>query len=190
MNHPGEPTGAPDPQQGPDQGQSGYGQQYGQPQYGQSAYGQPQYNEAPYNQAPYGQPAYGQPQYGQQPQYPSGSSQLAPSQERLFAGAAHWGALIAGFISSGFLAWLVPLLVMMLKGPASPFVRKQAVESLNFQITMIIWAVVSGVLMFVLIGFLLAPIVALWWLVFTILGAVKANNGEDYRYPLIFRFVS
>lgn len=182
MNHPDEPTGAPDPQDGP----PSQNQPYGQPQ--QPPYGQPQYGQPQYGQPQYGQPQYGQPQhqapYGQQP------AQLAPDQERLYAGAAHWGALLAGFVSSGFLAWLVPLLVMMLKGPSSAFVRRQAVESLNFQISMIIWAVVAGVLMLALIGFLLLPVVAVWWLVFTIIGAVKANNGEDYRYPLIFRFVS
>lgn len=142
--------------------------------------------QQPSGQPPYGQSGYGQPGYGQ----PSYASAGSASQDRLLAGAAHWGALLAGFVSSGFLAWLVPLLIMIVKGPSSPFVRRQAVESLNFQITMVIWAVVAGLLLFVLVGFLLLPLVALWWLVFTIIGAVKANNGEDYRYPLTFRFVS
>src|SRR5690606_31491246 len=155
-------TGAPDPQQGPDAGQQPpYGQPtpppYGQPQAPQYQYGQ----QAPQQQ--YGQQAPQQ-QYGQQ------GTMLPPDQERFYAGAAHWGALIAGFVSGGFLAWLVPLLIMQLKGPASPLVRRQAVESLNFQISMIIWLVVAGVLLIVFIGFLLLPLVAIWWLVFTIIG--------------------
>lgn len=178
MTQPGEPTGVPDPQEGLGDGQP---QQPGPPPYGAQQPPAPSYGQPP--QA--GQPPYPQ-QYGPPPT----AAAMDPSQERLYAGAAHWGALVAGFVSSGFLAWLVPLLVMMLKGPASPFVRRQAVESLNFQINMIIWAVVSGILILALIGFLLLPLVGIWWLVFTIIGAVKASNGEDYRYPLIIRFVS
>lgn len=167
MSNPEQP-GVPDPQQPHEYGQP--------PQYGQ-------------------QPQYGAPQYGQQPTYGQpGPAQaggpLAPQDERFWGSAAHWGALVAGFVTSGFLAWLVPLIVMMVKGNESAFVRRQAVESLNFQISMIIYAAVSGVLLFVLVGFILLPIVAIWWLVATILGAVKANNGEDNRFKLIFRFVS
>lgn len=186
MTHPQEP-GAPDPQQ-----PGGYEQP---PSYGGvPPQGQPQYG-AP--QAPqYGQPPqYGAPQYGgQQPYGQPGPGRaggpLAPQEERFWGSAAHWGALVAGFVTSGFLAFLVPLLVMMIKGNDSPFVRRQAVESLNFQISLLIYAAVSVVLLFVLIGFVLLPIVAVWWIVGTILGAVKANNGEENRFKLIFRFVS
>lgn len=170
MSNPEQP-GFPDPSQPPPYGQA--------PQSGQTPYGQPQY----------GQPSYNQPAYGHQAAH-QGMAQLSPDQERFWGSGAHWGALVAGFVTSGFLAWLVPLVVMIAKGNESPFVRRQAVESLNFQISMIIYAVVSGVLLLVLVGFILLPVVAIWWLVGTILGAVKANNGEDNRFKLIFRFVS
>lgn len=166
MSNPEQP-GVPDPQQPHEYGAPQYGQP---PQYGAPQYGAPQQ---------YGQPGPAQPGVA-----------LAPQEERFWGSAAHWGALVAGFVTSGFLAWLVPLIVMMVKGNESAFVRRQAVESLNFQISMIIYAVVSGVLLLVLVGFILLPIVAIWWLVGTILGAVKANNGEDNRFKLIFRFVS
>lgn len=184
MSHPEQP-GVPDPQQPP---------QYGEPsQHGQQPYGQaPQYGQQPYGQAPqYGQQPYGQaPQFGQQPYGQASPGQLAPQEERFWASAAHWGALVAGLVTSGILAFLVPLIVMLVKGNESPVVRRQAVESLNFQISMFIYMAVSLVLLLVLIGFILAPIVAIWWLVGTILGAVKANNGEENRFKLIFRFVS
>ncbi len=41
-----------------------------------------------------------------------------------------------------------------------------------------------------LVGLILLPIVGIFWLVFTIIGSVKASNGEDYRYPLTIRMVS
>lgn len=87
------------------------------------------------------------------------------------------------------MAFLGPLLVMLLKGNTSAYVRAQAVESLNFQLTMLIAIAVSFVLVFLLIGFILLPIVGIWWLVFTIIGSVKSANGELYRYPLTLRMV-
>ena len=79
---------------------------------------------------------------------------------------------------------------MLTKGNESAFVRRQAVESLNFQLSMLIAAIVSLVLWLVLIGFLLCIVVGILWLVFTIIGSIKGSNGEDYRYPLTIRMVS
>ena len=114
-------------------------------------------------------------------------SRLSPADERLWGGAAHWSAIVAMVVA---LAFLGPLLVLLLKGNDSPFVRRQATESLNFQITILAAALVSGVLLVVAVGFVLLPLVGLAWLVFTIIGAVKASSGQDYRYPFALRLVS
>jgi uncharacterized Tic20 family protein len=79
---------------------------------------------------------------------------------------------------------------MLVKGNDSAFVRRHAVESLNFQISLLIYLVVSLVLAFVLIGFLLMAVVGVFALVVIILATIKAANGEDYRYPLCIRLVS
>lgn len=158
-----------------------------QPQqpYGQQPYGQPQQPPAPYGQQPYGQPP--QPPYGGQPPYAQvpGPDGLTPD-ERTWGGAAHWSALIGAFVAMAFLG---PLLVLLAKGNQSPYIRRQAVESLNFQITCLIFGAISFVLIFVLVGILLIIVVGIWWLVFTIIGSVKAANGELYRYPLNIRMV-
>lgn len=150
-------------------------------------------------QQPPGQPAPGQPPapspYGQQPQYAQqppyapqqGTGALTPD-ERTWGGAAHWTALIAGLF--GGLSFLGPLIVMLVKGNDSPWIRRQSVESLNFQISIMIYAIVSAILIIALVGLILLPIVGIFWLVFTIIGSVKASNGEDYRYPLTIRMVS
>ena len=130
---------------------------------------------------------YPPPQWQGHPgQVSPGGSRLNPSDERTWAGAAHWSALLAMVIAMAFLG---PLLVLLLKGNDSPFVRRQAVESLNFQLTILVAALVSFILVFVVVGLLLLPLVGLAWLVFTILGAVKASSGEDYRYPFAIRMV-
>ncbi|HET8959551.1 DUF4870 domain-containing protein [Nocardioides sp.] len=144
-------------------------------------------------QQPPGQQPYGQPPppsvYGQQPsgvQQP-GAGGLTPD-ERTWGGAAHWSALVAGLF--GGLAFLGPLIVMLVKGNDSPWIRRQSVESLNFQISILIYAIVSAILIIVLIGLVLLAAVGVLWLVFTIIGSVKASSGEDYRYPLTIRMVS
>jgi len=118
---------------------------------------------------------------------PGYGARLNPSEERTWAGAAHWSALVASLVG---LAFLGPLLVLLIKGNESPIVRRQAVESLNFQLTTLIAFIVSVVLVFVLIGILLLFVVGALWLVFTIIGAVKASSGVDYRYPFNLRMVS
>jgi uncharacterized protein len=138
-------------------------------------------------------PAYGQqpPPYGAAPQHghPAGPEMLSPAQVRTWSGAAHWSALVAGLVLGG-LAILGPLLVMLVKGNESATVRRNAVESLNFQISTLIYALVSALLILVLVGIALIFAVMAFWLIFTIIGSVKASNGEDYRYPLTIRMVS
>ncbi|GGD29700.1 DUF4870 domain-containing protein [Nocardioides daphniae] len=192
----GQPPYGQPPHGGP-QGEPPYPPQGhpGQPQYGQPPQGQPPYGQPQYGQPQYGQPQYGQPSYGQ-PQAPQFGAALSgpmnPTQERFLASASHWGALIAGIFTSGSLAWLVPLAVLMLKGKESPVVRRQAVESLNFQISMLIYGAIVLVLALVTlgVGLLLFLPLAVWWLVAVVLAAVKVNNGEDHRYAAIFRFVT
>lgn len=123
------------------------------------------------------------------PAPPPGYGPVAvPSQEeRNWALAAHVGTFVAAWFAMGFLA---PLIIMLMKGNDSAFVRRHAVESLNFQISLLIYLVISFVLAFVLIGFLLMAVVGVFALVVIILATVKAANGEEYRYPLCVRMVS
>ena len=136
--------------------------------------------------------AYGQPPYGQSQPGPGGIS----SDDKTWALAAHIGTLVAAYLALGFLA---PLIIMLAKKD-SPFVRRHAVESLNFQISLLIYFVVGTILMFVValltfgIGLVILVPVALVLgvvaLVLIIMATIKASNGEEFRYPLTIRFVS
>ena len=108
------------------------------------------------------------------------------TEERTWGCAAHWSALLGAWLAMAFLG---PLLVMVLKGPSSPYVRQQAVESLNFQLSVLIYGLISFVLVFVLVGFVLLVALGVLWLVLTILGTVASSRGELYRYPLTIRMV-
>ena len=82
-----------------------------------------------------------------------------------------------------------PLIIYLMKKDDYSFVEDQGKESLNFQITVTILIFVSGMLVIIGIGFLLLAIIGIAAFVFTIIAAVKANEGEFYRYPWSIRFL-
>ena len=119
---------------------------------------------------------------------PAAPSAGSPSaEEKQWALFAHLSALIGYIIPFGSI--IGPLIIWQIKKNEMPFVDDQGKEALNFQITMAIMAIVCIVLMVVLIGFLLIWIVGLLDLVFIIVAAIAANNGQAYRYPFAFRFI-
>jgi uncharacterized Tic20 family protein len=109
------------------------------------------------------------------------------AEERQWGLFAHLAAL-SGFIIP-FGNMLGPLIVWQIKKNEMPFVDDQGKEALNFQITVTLAVLVCIVLMFVLIGLLLLPVVGIAALVLTIIGAIKANEGQRYRYPFALRLI-
>ena len=117
---------------------------------------------------------------------PSGS-EPSPN-ERNWAVLSHVLALLAALFVLGQV--LVPLGIWLWKKEESPFIENHARESLNFQLSMTIYFVVAGVLVYLLIGFFLLVILAAFELICVLLAAVHASRGEDYRYPFSLRLIS
>lgn len=115
------------------------------------------------------------------PPPPTGPSGNA-SNDKTMATLAHALGAITGFLG--------PLIIMVTSGNNSAYVRREAVEALNFQITIAIAWVACFVLSLVLVGALLMPIVAIVGFVFPIIGAVKVNGGETYTYPFALRLIN
>jgi len=101
---------------------------------------------------------------------------------------AHLSALAGLFV--GGLIFLGPLLVYLVKKDEHPFIADQSREALNFNISVFIYFIASAILIPLGVGLLALPVVFIAWLVLTIMAAVRANNGEPYRYPLTIRLVS
>jgi len=118
---------------------------------------------------------------------PVGADSSVSADERLWGMIAHLSALAGFIIPFGNIAG--PLIVWMIKKDAMPFVDDQGKESLNFQITVTIAAIIAAVLIVFLIGFLLLPAVGLAALVFTVIAGIKANEGVAYRYPFTLRLI-
>ncbi|THG35179.1 DUF4870 domain-containing protein [Glaciibacter flavus] len=109
-------------------------------------------------------------------------AQLSPADEKLWATLIHVGGILFGFLPA-----LIGYLVLKDKGP---FIRAHTATALNFQITLLIAYIVGGILSLVIIGVFI--LLAAWVLsiVFGIIAAMKANQGQFYTYPLSIKFVS
>ncbi|MFY9331005.1 MAG: DUF4870 domain-containing protein [Candidatus Nanopelagicales bacterium] len=118
---------------------------------------------------------------GAQPMSTPGQPPLSQSDERLWAMLAHLAGIVITVIGA--------LVIMLVFGPRSSFVKNQSTEALNFQITTAIAVLVSSFLILIIIGLVLLPIVVIGALVFMIIGGIKAYNGEEYRYPINIRIV-
>jgi len=107
--------------------------------------------------------------------------------ERMFGMLCHLVALSGFVIPLGSI--IGPLVIWLIKRDTSSFIDSQGRESLNFQISIVIYGIISAILILVGIGILLSIAVGIFWLVMTIIAAVKANEGVAYRYPLTIRFL-
>jgi uncharacterized protein len=111
------------------------------------------------------------------------------SQARMWNMICHLSALV-GFIGIPFGNILGPLIVWQIKKNEFPSVDVHGKASLNFQISVTLVALAAALVAFVLsffcVGYLLVPVVlliGLAGLVFAVIAGIKANNGEDYKYP-------
>ncbi len=108
--------------------------------------------------------------------------------ERMWGMFCHLSALSGFIIPFGNI--IGPLIIYSMKKDEYAFVADQGKESLNFQISVMIYMIVSGILVLVAIGILMLFAVGLFSLILTVVAAVRANDGEYYRYPLCIRFIS
>lgn len=109
-------------------------------------------------------------------------------QEQNWAMLCHLSALSGFLFPFGNL--IGPLVVWLLKRAEMPQVEHHGKESLNFQISVTIAALICIPLMFVLIGFALIFVVAIGALVLTVMATVKVSNGDfGYRYPFTLRLL-
>lgn len=126
-------------------------------------------------------PGYGGPQPGYG--YAAAPQGYASTEDKTWALVAHFGGIVVGFIA--------PLVVLLARGNQSPTVRAHAVEALNFQITWGIASIIAGILTVCTAGILFFLPILTWIvvIVFSILGGLKANEGEVYHYPATWRMV-
>lgn len=112
---------------------------------------------------------------------------ISEEEERKWAMFAHIGTFSSLFVPLGNI--IAPIVIWQIKKNESAFVVDQAKESLNFQITLMIYALISFLLVFIIIGFFMIFALILFSLIIVIVAGVKANDGKHYRYPMTLRLI-
>ncbi|MCA8956036.1 MAG: DUF4870 domain-containing protein [Planctomycetes bacterium] len=112
-----------------------------------------------------------------------------PSETRLWAVFLHLAGLSHYLIPVPGAGVVLPLILWQVKKDDSAFLDQQGREALNFQISILIYVVVSAILVFALVGIVLLPAVLLFQLVACVMAAIRANEGRVFRYPLCLRLV-
>lgn len=109
------------------------------------------------------------------------------SDERNFSMLCHLSALLGLVIPFGHI--IGPLVFWLLKKDEYPEVDRQGKDALNFQLSLTIYAIVAGILVIILVGFVLLGAIFLFGLIMTIIASVKSSNGERFEYPLSLKLI-
>ena len=84
---------------------------------------------------------------------------------------------------------MVPILIWQLKKAELPGIDAHGKIVVNWIISEIIYLLVCLLLVLVVVGVPLMIAVGLLGVVFPIIGAIKANNGQVWRYPLTLNII-
>ncbi len=108
--------------------------------------------------------------------------------------ARTWGMLchlsaVAGYTVVPFGHILGPLIVWLVKKDDYAFVDDQGKEALNFQISILLYTIVSAFMILMCLGIVLLVLIQLFNFVMIIVASIKASNGETFRYPLTLRLI-
>ena len=106
--------------------------------------------------------------------------------ERTWAMLCHFSAF-AGLIFP-FGNFLAPLIIWLIKKDEMPFVEDQGKEILNFQISMTIYLLISGMLCFILIGIPIIIRLIIFCSIIIIVAAINPD-GRYYQYPINPRLI-
>jgi hypothetical protein len=112
---------------------------------------------------------------------------LPNEEERTWAMLCHFSVFSMFVFPFGNI--LAPLIIWLIKKEEMPFVENQSKEVLNFQISMTIYAAVAFLLIIILVGIPILIGLGICNVVMTIVAAIKANEGENYRYPINLRMI-
>ena len=123
---------------------------------------------------------------------PSAGQRLDQAVTNLTTNENSWAMLIHLTQFCGYVVpvagWLVPLVLWLMKKDESEYIDAQSKIVMNWMLTELIYTFVCFLLMLVVIGAILFIPLAIIAVVFPIIGAVKANSGELWPYPLSIRF--
>lgn len=107
--------------------------------------------------------------------------------ERTWAMLCHLSVFSAFFTLIGYI--IAPLVIWLIKKDQYPLVDDQGKESVNFQISMTLYAAIIFPSIFFIVGIPLIAALVLFDIIEVIIAAINANDGKMFRYPLCIRFI-
>ncbi|MFC1477381.1 DUF4870 domain-containing protein [candidate division KSB1 bacterium] len=116
------------------------------------------------------------------------SHEELPREVRQWAMFCHLSAL-SGLMFNGIGFLVGPLIVWLLKREEHPFIDQQGKEAVNFQITMFLAIFACVLLILLIVPILILLVIPFLMIIFPIIGAIKADRGEEYKYPITIRFI-
>jgi len=122
--------------------------------------------------------------FNMQPMPPSA---LVTSEQRQMGMFLHLSQLAGLIVPFGGI--ILPVVLWQTQKDKMPALDAHGKMVVKWMISALIYGAVSVVLMLVLVGFLTIFAVAILHIVFPIIGAIKANNGELWEYPLTIKFL-
>jgi uncharacterized protein len=84
---------------------------------------------------------------------------------------------------------VAPIVMWQLKKDDYPGIDEHGKNIVNFMISMLIYSLICGVLVFVVIGVFLLILLGLAGVILPIVAGIKANNGETWKYPLCLQII-
>lgn len=84
---------------------------------------------------------------------------------------------------------IIPLIIWQVKKDSMKFASSEALEALNFQISLTIYSIIATMLMVILIGFPIIFGLMIFDIIMVIKAAINANKGVPTRYPITLRLV-
>ncbi len=117
----------------------------------------------------------------------AGDSESVEQETRRWAFVLHL-SLLAGF-ALPLAGLIIPIVIWQMKKPSLPGIDDHGINVINWIISLIVYSVVSAILIFAVIGIPMLMALGLVSVVFPIIAAIKANNGEVWKYPLSISFV-
>ena len=111
---------------------------------------------------------------------------ISRKQERQWAMLSHLGTFSACLIPFGNI--IVPLVIWQVKKQESSFTAEHSKESLNFQLSLMIYYIAATLLILIIIGFILFIGLFIFNIIIVIKAGIEANNGDFFKYPVTIRF--
>ncbi len=110
------------------------------------------------------------------------STTLKPNQDDInLAVMMHVGGIFFNFIPS--------LVIYLAFADNKPWLKEEAKDALNFELTTMIYYFVAGILVFVAIGLLLLPLLWIGNVILTIFGVINVYSGKRANFPFVIKFL-